>query len=231
MVLGDLCTRDCRFCAVRGGTPHPPDPDEAGRIAEAVLRLGLKHCVITSVTRDDLLDGGAEHFAGVVRAIKGRTPAVVEVLTPDFLGSLEAVRVVLDSKPDIYNHNVETVPRLYPEVRPEADFERSLRLLRFVSSEGFLTKSGFMVGLGERRQEVVRLLRRLREAGCSIVTIGQYLRPSPEHHPVVRFVPPEEFEELRRTALEMGFTACSSGPFVRSSYNAYEVFSTIAGER
>jgi len=227
MILGDVCTRRCRFCAVKQGEPLPPDPDEPGRVAAAAAKLRLRHCVVTSVTRDDLPDGGAEQFARVVSAIREVSKAAVEVLTPDFRGDREAVLRVAAARPDIYNHNVETVERLYPEVRPEADLQRSLELLALVASTGLVTKSGFMVGLGETREEVTELLQKLRSAGCTIVTIGQYLRPSPGRKPIVRFVPPEEFDEYRLEGLRMGFRAVASGPFVRSSYNAAEVFATL----
>lgn len=231
MILGDRCTRDCRFCAVPRGAPAPVRDEEADAVAEAAARLDLRHVVITSVTRDDLPDGGAAHFARTVRAVRRRLgSSVVEVLTGDFLGSGPAVETVLDAQPDIFNHNVETVPRLYPAVRPQADYARSLAVLRRAASRAadgeraLHTKSGLMVGLGEQPQEVRHLLRDLREVGCEMVTIGQYLAPSDAHVPVRRYVEPAEFEALRREALAMGFAAVAAAPFVRSSYRADELF-------
>ena len=226
MVLGDVCTRNCTFCDVAGGEVQPPDPYEPKRVAEAASRLGLNHAVITSVTRDDLPDGGAGHFARVIRELKDKSPETdVEVLIPDFLGKEKALRTVLEAGPDVLNHNLETVPRLYPEVRPEADYRRSLELLRRGKETvpEILTKSGIMLGLGEREEEVTAVLEDLRAAGCDIVTIGQYLAPSKGHHPVVEYVYPEVFERLRARALEMGFKAAASAPFVRSSYHAAEL--------
>jgi len=220
MILGATCTRGCTFCAVAKGRPEPVEPDEPQRVAEAVARLGLGHMVVTSVTRDDLPDGGSGQFADTVRAVRRRCGAAVEVLTPDFQGrGRDADRVAL-ARPDVFNHNVETVPRLYPGVRPEADYERSLWLLRRMAGCGLMVKSGLMLGLGESEEELVRSLEDLRRAGCRGLTLGQYLRPSARHHPVLEFVPPERFERLRTAALEMGFAAVASGPFVRSSYNA-----------
>ncbi|MFW5747457.1 MAG: lipoyl synthase [bacterium] len=226
MILGDVCTRNCTFCDVAGGEVQPPDPSEPKRVAEAASRLGLNHAVVTSVTRDDLPDGGAGHFARVIRELKAKSPDTdVEVLIPDFLGSEEALRTVLDAVPDVLNHNLETVPRLYPEVRPEAGYRRSLDLLHRAkrTAPEILTKSGIMLGLGEEEDEVTAVLEELRAAGCDIVTIGQYLAPSKGHHPVVEYVFPEVFERLRTRALDMGFRAAASGPFVRSSYHAAEL--------
>ncbi|MFQ6097497.1 MAG: lipoyl synthase [Armatimonadota bacterium] len=223
MILGDRCTRNCAFCAVHSASPDPLDHSEPGRVAAAAADLGLAHVVITSVTRDDLPDGGAAHFARVIRAVRRRVPdATIEVLTPDFEGNLDAIALVCDAEPDVYNHNVETVPRLYPVVRPQADFERSLSLLRLVKTyrPPVPTKSGMMLGLGEERSEVVDVLKRLREVGCEMLTIGQYLQPSPRHLPVVRYVPPEEFADLGEEARTMGFTYVASAPLVRSSYRA-----------
>ncbi len=244
MVLGSVCTRACGFCGVRRGPPSPPDSDEPRRVAEAAARLGLRHVVVTSVTRDDLPDGGSGHFAATIRAIRAACEATVEVLTPDFGGSEASLARVLEAGPDVLNHNVETVPRLYPVVRPGASYERSLGLLRRVAEWGRdtrcpsceapggplrqetagvfspLPKSGLMVGLGESRDEVLAVLRDLRRAGCRAVTIGQYLRPSKWHLPVARFVPPEEFEAYRAEAEAMGFEAVAAGTFVRSSYHA-----------
>ncbi len=225
LILGNTCTRSCRFCAVEKGTPESPDPKEPERVAEAARQLGLKHVVVTSVTRDDLPDGGAGHFAATIKAIRERLPqATVEVLIPDFLGREEALDIVLAAHPDVLNHNVETVPRLYPLVRPQANYGRSLWLLRRAKEKvpDLLTKSGLMVGLGETKEEVRAVLRDLREALCDIVTIGQYLRPSARHLPVSAYIPPEEFEDYREYAFRLGFLGVASGPFVRSSYRAEE---------
>jgi len=226
MILGDICTRNCTFCAVESGRPKPLDASEPEHLVEAVKRLGLKHVVITSVTRDDLDDGGAAQFAECIEAIRDYDPSVtVEVLIPDFQGSLPALKIVLDSSPTVLNHNVETVPRLYLEVRPQADYERSIELLGRVKVEepAILTKSGLMVGLGETHQEVIEVMQDLREADCDFLTIGQYLQPSRQHHQVIRFIPPAEFDEYRRTGEEMGFRSVASAPFVRSSFHAAEM--------
>jgi lipoic acid synthetase len=226
MILGDICTRDCRFCAVTHGEPAPPDSEEPGRVADAARKLGLRHVVVTSVTRDDLPDGGAAHFAATVSAIRERLPeATVETLTPDFGGSREALRAALAGGPDVFNHNVETVPRLYREVRPQADYARSLRVLAWAreTDAGAATKSGFMVGLGETEDEVVALLRDLRGAGVSAVTIGQYLPPTRRHLPVAEYVHPTVFEEYERAARAMGFPHVLAGPLVRSSYHAEDL--------
>jgi len=231
MILGDTCTRNCTFCAVKKGQPLPVDPEEPRRVAEAAGRMGLRHVVVTSVTRDDLPDGGSGQFARTVTAVHQRCRATVEVLTPDFGGRVEDVDRVAASAPEVCNHNLETVPRLYPEVRPEADYGRSLALLRRVAELGGLSKSGLMLGLGEREEEIGRVLADLREAGCAAITLGQYLQPSPGHHPVVEFVPPEKFDRLRDLAFEMGFKGVASGPFVRSSYNAGEMASAVLETR
>jgi len=226
MILGEACTRGCRFCGVPEGTPGPPDPDEPRRVAEAVKRLGLRHAVITSVTRDDLDDGGAAHFAATIEAVRAANPeTTMEVLTPDFRGSREALRRVLDAEPTVFNHNVETVPRLYPSVRPAADYARSLDVLRAAKAlrPEVLTKSGLMVGLGETRDEVEAVLADLRAAGVAVVTIGQYLQPTKQHLPVAAFVAPEVFGDYEARAAELGFAAAFCGPFVRSSYHAAEV--------
>lgn len=224
MILGDICTRSCGFCAVKNGIPKPVDETEAERVSEAAEKLGLKYVVVTSVTRDDLPDGGASQFAKVTEALK-KSGKRVEVLIPDFQGNIDALRVVLEANPDVLNHNVETVPRLYPIVRPQANYQRSLEVLRSAKEQkmGICTKSGFMVGLSEKEAEVIDLLRDLRDAGCDIVTIGQYLAPSPAHLPVQEYLSPETFEHYRKTALEMGFSHAESGPFVRSSYHAEKV--------
>ncbi len=226
MILGDTCTRDCGFCAVRTGKPLPPDPGEPRRLAEAALKLGLGHVVVTSVTRDDLPDGGAGVFAATIRAVKAAIPsATVEVLTPDFQGREMDVRTVLEAAPDVFNHNLETVLRLQPLIRPQAGYERSLGVLRFASAwgRGVITKSGLMVGLGETDDEVREAIAALREVGCSLLTVGQYLSPSADHAPVTRYVRPEVFAEYRSHALSLGFKAVASGPLVRSSYKAGEL--------
>jgi len=226
MILGDQCTRRCRFCAVEKGEATPVDRDEPERVAEAAKTLGLKHVVITSVTRDDLPDGGAAHFARTVEAVRHATGATVEVLTPDFEGDEAAIRAVVDARAEVFNHNVETVPALYAAVRPKADYRRSLDLLRFVKTcdAEALTKSGLMLGLGESRDEVLAVLAELREAGCDLLTVGQYLAPSQAHLAVARFVPPEEFDALDDIARDMGFLGVASGPFVRSSHNAAALY-------
>jgi len=229
MILGDTCTRNCRFCAVKSGAPSPVDPDEPRRVAGAVRALGLRYAVVTSVTRDDLPLGGAEIFADTVGAIGELVPGCkVEVLVPDFRGSEEALRIVLDAAPDVLNHNVETVPRLYPVVRPQADFDRSIDLLRRARQAGATTKSGLMVGLGETMPEVFHVMEKLREVDCRILTVGQYLRPSMAHLPVERYVEPAEFDEIRRRGLRMGFSHVESGPLVRSSYHAREQAESLA---
>lgn len=223
LILGNICTRNCRFCAVKKGHPPPPDPEEPERIAEAAARLHLRHVVITSVTRDDLPDGGAGHFAATVQAIRRRLPeARVEVLIPDFCGSVAALETVLNAGPDVVNHNVETVPRLYPLIRPQADYRRSVGILSWVKVRApqIATKSGLMLGLGERTAEVLQVFYDLREAGCDMLTLGQYLQPTEHQHPVVRYVPPEEFVEYREKAEAMGFRKVVAGPLVRSSYRA-----------
>jgi lipoic acid synthetase len=225
MILGRTCTRACTFCAVPGGTPEAVDSDEPRRVAEAAARLGLEHVVVTSVTRDDLPDGGSAQFAATIRAIHKLTGAAVEVLTPDFLGRRADVEHVLDASPEVFNHNVETVPRLYAQVRPRADFRRSLDVLAVAACHPSapLTKSGMMTGLGESEQELLDAMGDLHAAGCRVLTLGQYLAPSPEHHPVAEFVTPERFAYYRQEALTMGFDAVASGPFVRSSYGAAEL--------
>lgn len=223
MILGKVCTRNCTFCNVEKGLTQTVDPDEPLHVAQAVQELGLKHVVITSVTRDDLPDGGAGHYADVIREIRGlETDVVIEVLIPDFQGSRLSLIKVVEAKPDIINHNVETVPRLYPEVRPQAVYDRSLTLLEEVKTmdPDILTKSGIMVGLGETEDEVIRTLQDLREHGCDILTIGQYLAPSQRHHPIVEYIHPDIFEKYKKISEEMGFKYTASGPLVRSSYMA-----------
>ena len=224
MLLGDTCTRNCAFCAVRHGRPLAVDPGEPARVAAAVERLGLRHVVVTSVNRDDLPDGGAAHFAATARAVKERVPACrVEVLVPDFQGDRAAVEAVAVSPIDIFNHNLETVPRLYKRVRPGARYERSLGMLGAARTARppLLTKAGLMLGLGEEEDEVIRVFGNLRAVGCDILTLGQYLRPSADHLPVERYVRPEEFAALGRRALALGFRHVESGPLVRSSYHAW----------
>lgn len=222
MVLGNHCTRPCGFCSVPKGVPEPVELDEPERLAEAAHRLGLKHVVITSVTRDDLADGGAGHFQACILAVRKRTGAAVEVLTPDFQGDMAAVETVMGARPEVFNHNMETVPRLYRRARGRAEYLRSLKVLRHAKAcqPSSLTKSGLMVGLGETNDELLEVFADLREARCDMLTIGQYLTPAPNNIPVDRFVPPEEFERLREMAEKMGFAHVSSGPFVRSSYHA-----------
>jgi lipoic acid synthetase len=229
LILGKICTRDCGFCAVGHGVPVQPDEAEPEKVAQAVKKMGLQYVVITSVTRDDLSDGGASLFASTIQTIRALdSKTKVEVLIPDFQGGLNSLKSVLKEGPDVLNHNIETVSRLYPEVRPQADYQRSLYLLKTSkeSHPNVLTKSGFMLGLGENREEVLKLLRDLRDAGCDLLTIGQYLQPRQDRLPVVRFVPPEEFEEYRTISEEIGFKAVASGPFVRSSFHAFEMFKT-----
>ena len=227
MILGNRCTRNCSFCAVQHDSPLLPDEGEPERVAMAVEALGLRYVVITSVTRDDIPDGGALHFAKTIRYIRDQMPSTrIEVLIPDFQGAEWALKVVMEAKPDVINHNIETVPRLYPEVRPQADYRRSLQLLTRCSEmdRRIVTKSGLMLGLGENPEEVLRVLRELLESGCQLLTIGQYLSPSSAHHRVIRFVPPEEFTQWEEVASRAGFMGIASGPFVRSSYKAAEMF-------
>ncbi|GAB4339834.1 MAG: lipoyl synthase [Candidatus Abyssubacteria bacterium] len=226
MIMGSVCTRSCRFCAVTGGTPAPLDDSEPERLALAAREMKLRHVVVTSVTRDDLADGGAGHFVAVIRKLRELNPGVtVEVLVPDFRGRVQSVRDVVEAGPDVFNHNVETVPSRYPTVRPEADYAVSLQVLSTAKTlrPQALTKSGLMVGLGERDDEVEQTMADLRRAGCDILTIGQYLRPSREHLAVVRFIEPATFDRYHDIGIRMGFRAVASGPFVRSSYNALEV--------
>jgi len=224
MILGDICTRSCGFCNVTTGRPYaPPSIDEPNAVAEAARRMGLRHVVVTSVTRDDLADGGAPQFAATIRALRAALPnAAVEVLTPDFRGNQDAIRLVVEARPDYYNHNVETVPRLYDFVRPGSRFERSLAVLRYAKrlDPEIVTKSGFMLGLGERRDEVIEVMERLIASGCEILTIGQYLQPKREKLDVVEYVHPAVFDEYRQIGEQLGFRAVFSGPFVRSSYMA-----------
>jgi lipoic acid synthetase len=232
MVLGDVCTRPCGFCAVKRGRPKAVSLDEPDRLAEACHRLGLRHVVITSVTRDDLPDGGAEHFARCVEAVRRRTGATIEVLTPDFDGRAELVDRVLEARPEVFNHNVETVARLQQEVRRKSRYDVSLSVLAHAkrSRPETFTKSGLMLGLGETIEEVIETMADLRAIGCDYLTLGQYLQPSPEHLPVVRYLPPAEFDELGRLARALGFQQVASGPFVRSSYHADEMAGNGKGQ-
>jgi len=221
MILGDICTRSCGFCAVITGRPLGLDTGEPERLAQAVRALGVRHAVITSVNRDDLPDGGAGIFAACIHAVRREVPGCrIEVLIPDFMGNGEALRTVLAASPDILNHNTETVPRLYARVRPKAKYARSLELLRRAKDDGAVTKSGLMLGIGETDDEVLAVMQDLRAAHCDILTLGQYLQPTKEHLAVERFVHPDTFAWLRTQALEMGFRHCESGPLVRSSYHA-----------
>ncbi|MBI4430469.1 MAG: lipoyl synthase [Candidatus Omnitrophica bacterium] len=225
MLMGEICTRGCKYCAVSKGRPRAIDSDEPEHLAEAVSKLGLKHVVLTSVDRDDLADGGAEHFANTAKAIKRTVPQVrIEALIPDFRGNRENLRAVLESPVDILNHNTETVPRLYPEVRGGGRYEWTLNILRWSKElrPELPTKSGLMLGLGEDRTELLLVFRDLRLAGCDVLTLGQYLQPTPKHREVSRILTPAEFDELKFLALEMGFAHAESGPLVRSSYHAWE---------
>src|SRR5499433_629579 len=234
MIMGDTCTRACAFCNVKTGLPGPLDRDEPGRVADAVAKLALAHVVVTSVDRDDLDDGGAKHFADVTRAIRSRMPTTtIEVLTPDFLRKDGAVETVVEARPDVFNHNLETVPSLYRPVRPGARYFASLRLLARVKEidPAMFTKSGIMVGLGETRDEVLQVMDDMRAADVDFLTIGQYLQPTPRHHPVDRFVPPQEFAEYRQHALGKGFLMVSASPLTRSSYHAGDDFVRLRAAR
>ncbi|WP_240490271.1 lipoyl synthase [Planctopirus hydrillae] len=231
MVLGNVCTRPCGFCSVPRGKTEVVQLDEPGRVAEAAARLGLKYVVITSVTRDDLPDGGANHFYECILAVRERTGAQVEVLTPDFKGNRAAISRVIEARPDVFNHNTETVPRLYHRVRRNAEYQRTLNLLAQIKEEApdMLTKTGLMLGLGETRDELLEVLADLRAVNCDMLTLGQYLQPTPDMLPVERYVPPEEFDELGELARGLGFSMVASGPFVRSSYHAGEM-AHVAGQ-
>lgn len=225
MILGETCTRPCGFCAVKRGHPEPVSLDEPDRLAEACARLGLRHVVITSVTRDDLPDGGADHFRRCILAVRERTGATIEVLIPDFDGNEAAIDVVLSAEPEVFNHNLETVARLQQQVRRKSQYDVSLRVLEHAkrSRPTVRTKSGLMLGLGETTEELFETLADLRRVGCDLLTLGQYLQPSPRHLPVERYLPPAEFDELGRLARTLGFAEVASGPFVRSSYHADEM--------
>lgn len=223
MILGNICTRACRFCAIDTGRPTELDLGEPARVAQAVAKMNLKHCVVTSVARDDLKDGGASVWAATIRAIRHRCPnTAVEVLTADFLGKTELLDIVLDAKPDIFNHNMETVHRLHRPIRKTAKYERSLSILEHSANRGFPTKSGLMLGIGEKEDEIVDVLTDMHDAGVRIVTIGQYLQPTPGHAEIDRWVTPEEFDHWKQWGLELGFDVVESGPLVRSSYHADE---------
>lgn len=230
MILGGSCTRNCAFCAVPKGGVEPLDPEEPAKVAEAAKALGSLHTVVTSVTRDDLPDGGAEHFAKTVRALKETLPgSTVEVLIPDFKGNPDALKTVLDSGPEIVNHNIETVPTLYPDVRPGAVYERSFELIKRIktAADGIYSKTGLMVGLGESEEEVFAVFDDLVSVGCDMLTIGQYLQPSKNHHPVAEYVHPAQFEKYKEAALEKGLKFVASGPLVRSSYRAARGFEEL----
>ena len=248
MILGNLCTRNCRFCGIKKVSPSPSSPPvkggekrggglpidntEPARVAEAAERLGLKYVVITSVTRDDLVDGGASQFADTIFAVKEKIPDVkVEVLVPDLQGFEKSLKTVLSAKPDVFNHNLETIERLYPEVRPQANYRRSLKVLRFAKEAGFITKSGMMLGFGERKEEVVKAMQDLREVGCDLLAIGQYLQPNKKCSSVERFISPKEFSEYEEIGEKLGFASVVSGPFVRSSYHAAEMERINSGDK
>lgn len=231
MILGSVCTRNCRFCNVSKGEPQSIDIDEPMHVAEATHELGLRHVVVTSVTRDDLADGGADQFVKTINCIKGLNPdTTIEVLIPDFKGDESALKRVVDAGPEIINHNVETVPRLYPKVRALANYDQSLNVLANVKKmdSSIFTKSGIMVGLGETKAEVVQTMHDLLDNGCELLTIGQYLAPSDKHFPVYEYIHPDIFEEYKNIALELGFRCVASSPLVRSSYNAGEMLSAVS---
>tara|TARA_B100000212_G_scaffold342239_1_gene328389 strand:+ start:16441 stop:17322 length:882 start_codon:yes stop_codon:yes gene_type:complete len=230
MILGNICTRSCNFCAIQTGRPTELDLGEPARVADAVAKMNLRHCVITSVTRDELKDGGASVWAATIRAIRYRNPGTaIEVLTPDFRGKLDQIDTVLAAEPDIFNHNVETVERLQKPVRVQARYDRSLKVLRHAADQGHVTKSGIMLGLGETKPEIARTLKDMRATGIKIVTLGQYLQPSSRHLPVDRWVTPEEFEDWKEFGNGIGFDFVESGPLVRSSYHADEQSSALTG--
>ena len=227
MILGRECTRNCRFCNVSSNPVEKVDPKEPNNVAEATVKLGLKHVVVTSVTRDDLPDGGAQHFADVINAVKEKdNNIIVEVLIPDLQGDIDALKIVVDAKPDVMNHNVETVPRLYEDVRPQAIYQRSLDVIENSKklNPNIPTKTGIMLGLGETYEEVIEVLKDLRAVDCDFLTIGQYLQPSKEHFPLQEYITPEMFEKYRQEALDLGFKFVASSPLVRSSYKAADMF-------
>ncbi len=228
IILGEICTRNCRFCAIQTGCPIPPDKEEPLRVAQAVCDLGLRHAVITSVTRDDLADGGAAFFAETIGKIRKLVPfCTIEVLVPDFMGNNESLQIVLQAKPEVIAHNLETVPRLYPRICPKADYRQSLDLLEWAAkgNSSILTKSGLMLGMGESTKEIWMVMTDLRKVGCQLLTLGQYLSPGKNHYPVVSYIWPERFQQLKREALAMGFLKVEAGPLVRSSYKAEALFS------
>lgn len=230
MILGNICTRSCNFCAIQGGRPTEYDLGEPARVADAVARMGLRHCVITSVARDDLKDGGASVWAATIRAVRYRNPGcAIEVLTPDFKGHLDQVDLVLDAQPDIFNHNLETVERLQRPVRVQARYDRSRSVLRHAKARGFTTKTGIMLGLGETEAEIAQTLRDIADDKTDILTLGQYLQPTPQHWGIDRWVPPEEFARWKRVGLELGIGVIESGPLVRSSYHADEQSAKYTG--
>ena len=234
ILLGPACTRRCSFCAVDKSAVHPPDLGEPDRIAEAVADLGVDFCVLTMVTRDDLPDGGAQHVARTIRAVRAKCPGIgIETLISDLAGNRDALKVILDARPEVLNHNVETVPRLYAAVRPQADYRRSLALLADAQlyPDEVVTKSGMMLGFGETRDEVLRAFDDLRESGCVLLTLGQYLAPSTRHHPVIRYVPPEEFADHEAEALARGFSGVAAAPLVRSSYRAASLYRAARSHR
>ena len=234
MIMGDVCSRNCQFCAVKKGKPLPLDPKEPIHIAQAAKYLKLKHVVVTSVTRDDLLNGGAEHFAQTVIVIKNFLPkSTVEILIPDFQGSREALQKVIEVHPEVINHNIETIERLYSSVRPIADYKTSLQLIKRVKigNEDIITKSGIMLGLGEKKEEVVIAMKDLRKVNCDLLTIGQYLRPSPQHLKVKEYIHPDEFEVYRKIGMSLGFKHVLSGPLVRSSYHSGEILQNILTQK
>ncbi len=227
LILGEVCTRHCGFCAVQHGVPSPPEEDEPEQIARALREMGIHYAVITSVTRDDLPDGGASFFARTIEAIRQENQGIkIEVLIPDFRGDLSSLEIVLKASPDVLNHNIETIERLYPQVRPQADYRRSLHLLKESkrNDSRIHTKSGFMLGLGETKEEVLKVMEDLKGVGCDFLTIGQYLQPRSDRLPVERYIPPEEFEKYQAIGLKLGFKAVASGPFVRSSFHASRMF-------
>jgi lipoic acid synthetase len=228
MVLGEICTRRCTFCAVGKGKPTAADPDEPRRVAEAVAKMGVKHAVITMVNRDDMPDGGAAHIANCVEAVRARSGAAVEVLISDLEGNRDALQIVIDAQPEVLAHNIETVPRLYPAVRPVAKYKRSLEVLRWASEAKMITKSSLMLGLGETEDEILGVARDLRDAGVEIFTMGQYLAPTGHHHPVRRYVPPDEFAALGQKARALGFRHVESAPLVRSSYMAHRAIESAS---
>jgi lipoic acid synthetase len=221
MILGDICTRACKFCATKTGRPLPPDPSEPERLAESIKVMHLRHCVITSVDRDDLSDGGASFWADTIRKVKEVNPGItMETLIPDFDGKAESIQKIIDAGPDVISHNVETVRRLTPAIRTKAKYDRSLSVLRYISENGKVAKSGFMLGLGETEEEILQTIEDLRDTGCNILTIGQYLQPGCGHMEPIEYVNPEKFDEYRQMALKTGFSFVESNPLVRSSFHA-----------